>query len=153
MNDFAAYCWTIVMVVAVLIVGFSATVDTVFTGSNIPAFTTARNITIEGAKTVNVTAISEEKFILSRDGSDDTITGGPVQPSLACPHTTCFAFGPKDVPSGHWDFPVGSATFSITSDQPVTITLVERSTVAIWFAISIIGFIFWLLILAWSHTL
>jgi hypothetical protein len=149
MDGVTGFLWTIIVAFMVVWAGAMLTVDKVYTGNRIPPFYTGRDIVITGQSAVTIKAVSQYQFNLYRDDSNATIGGTPAQPDLECPTATCFKYGPEDVKSGTWHFGSGhAATFTVTSDQPVTVTLVEPDAVGIWGFLTILGFIIWIMVIA-----
>lgn len=138
----AFLAWTAVVVAGYISGGLLATRDRVYTGTELE-FKTGRSFQIE-AESVTLEAASSDFFVLRKE-SGETIVGVPTQAPLGWTYDEYFVYGPEKVPGGEWLFPEGYATFRVTSENAVTIRLVNPPPLVGWLLLLAYFLLIWVL--------
>ncbi|HJY98924.1 MAG TPA: hypothetical protein VJ227_04375 [Patescibacteria group bacterium] len=137
-------CWTLLVFLGVIVSGSEANADVVMTGKDL-AFETDRAIVIE-AETVTLEAVDYADFYLIKE-DEAAIFAVSEELPLGWSGSTYFHLGPQEISGGRWEPSTTSADYRVSSEEEVTIRLVERHVVQTWFMFSLLGLCIWLLVL------
>lgn len=139
MRVIVVFLWTIAAVVLTVMAGRSVTADINKTGTY-QQFDTSWSLVI--SDTANVGASSVYPVYLYRQGTDETITGLPTSDG--------YVAKPRDINPGLWLNPAKhTVSYTITTDKPLKITLIDNDPTGDWIMTVIIAIIVWAMISAY----
>lgn len=141
-DAFGFWLWTIIVLLLALYIGGNLAADVTVTDPSKP-FITGKTVVVAASSTVWVEAGSSNFFLL-RNGKH-VLYGVQGTPQLGSTNAEYYALDGlrHEMVPGVWRNVVGYPAFRITSETPVTVTLVVADKLLHWFWVAVWSIVGW----------
>lgn len=135
--------WAIIVVIAIILIGVSTTMDCVYQGNDIKLKLEDRDIQIETTSVkIEIEGVSGDYFQLKK--SDEILYSIPKAAPLGYEGKDYFVLEKQPILEGRWDLKQGqSIDIQLKSDENMIVTTICNNKFVAWLGICFLGVLAW----------